>query len=171
MQPGLVLSKTMKGIVELEQRSMGLTQVMRRVLIMLDGRRSVGALMHENAGAFDVVATLEHLIALGLVAGPGATGAEVSGPARPGSSAASAGMPAATAAATPCDALVNMAEGLIGSAAAAKVVVKLRAGSADPEQLRAAVDACVRLIRLTIDEAKAADFRRQAEVILQRSPG
>jgi hypothetical protein len=168
MQPELVLSKTMKGIVELEQRSMGLTQVMRRVLIMLDGRRSVGALMHENAGAVDVVATLEHLIALGLVAGPGMPGAGGSGAARPGS--VSAGMPPGSAAPTPCDAVANMAEGLIGSAAAAKVVVKLRAGSADPEQLRAAVDACVRLIRLTIDEAKAADFRRQADVILQRGP-
>lgn len=160
MQPGLVLSKTMKGIVELEQRSMGLSPVMRRVLIMIDGRRSVGTLMHEQAGAFDVVATLEHLIALGLVAGPGVAAAAVADSA-PGSAAG---------ATTPCDALVNMAEALLGSAAAAKVVVKLRAGGDDPEPLRAAVDACVRLIRLTIDEAKAADFRRQADLILQRSP-
>lgn len=168
MQPGLVLSKTMKGIVELEQRSMGLSPVMRRVLIMIDGRRSVGALMHEQAGAFDVVATLEHLIALGLVAGPGVAAAAVADSA-PGS-AAGAGMPPGRSATTPCDALVNMAEALLGSAAAAKVVIKLRAGGDDPEPLRAAVDACVRLIRLTIDEAKAADFRRQADLILQRSP-
>jgi hypothetical protein len=169
MQPELVLGKTMKGIVELEQRSMGLSLVMRRVLIMIDGHRSVGALMHEQAGAFDVVATLEHLIALGLVAGPGVAAAAVADSAPGSAGAAGAGMPPGRSATTPCDALVNMAEALLGSAAAAKVVVKLRAGGDDPEPLRAAVDACVRLIRLTIDEAKAADFRRQADLILQRS--
>lgn len=153
MQPQLVLTKTMKGIAELEQRSLGLSQVMRRVLIMLDGRRSVAVLMHENAGALDVVATIEHLLALGLVT---PLGGATSTPA------------AVSAHATPSQALVHMAEALLGSAAD-KVTQKLQAARDDPTELKLAVDACVRLIRLTIDEGKASDFRRQADVIVART--
>lgn len=154
MQPQLVLVKTNKGVAEMEQRTLGLSLAMRRVLIMVDGRCSVGALMHDNAGAFDVVAILGRLIALELVAPAGGGSAPP-----PASLGVLAGGDASQA-------LANMAEALLGTDAASKVAQKLNHAGNDPAALQLAVAACVRLIRLTIDETKAADFRRHAELIM-----
>lgn len=153
MQPELILGKTSAGVTELEKRALGLGMAMRRLLIMVDGQRSVADLMHANAASMDVVATLDQLLALGLIAAPAGTRA--------------ADMPAEAAQTLggPRQALMHMAESLLGAGADA-VVNKLRNAADERAALQPAVDACVRLIRLTIDENKAADFKRQAEVIL-----
>jgi hypothetical protein len=153
MRPEQILGKTPAGVTELEKRALGLGMAMRRLLIMVDGQRSVADLMHANATSMDVVATLDQLLALGLIAAP--TGTRV------------ADMPAEAAQALggPRQALMHMAETLLGTGAGA-VLNKLQHASDERAALQPAVDACVRLIRLTIDENKAADFKRQAEVIL-----
>ncbi|MCK9367425.1 MAG: hypothetical protein M0P72_09805 [Metallibacterium scheffleri] len=153
MRPELVLGKTAAGVSELDKRALGLGMAMRRLLIMVDGQRSVADLMHANAASIDVVATLDQLLALGLIAAPAGT--------------RDANMPAEAAQVPggPRQALMHMAETLLGTGAGA-VFNKLQHASDERAALQPAVDACVRLIRLTIDENKAADFKRQAEVIL-----
>lgn len=153
MQPELILGKTAAGVAELEKRALGLGMAMRRLLIMVDGHRSVADLMHANAASMDVVATLDQLLALGLIAAPA------------GTRAASMQSDDVQNAGSPRQALMHMAETLLGAGAGA-VVNKLRSAADERAELQPAVDACARLIRLTIDENKAADFRRQAEVIL-----
>ncbi len=70
MEPGTRLSKTAAGRDEINHRSPRLTATERRLLILVDGRKTVNEL-----GAFARVGELEpalaHLIALGLVAADG----------------------------------------------------------------------------------------------------
>ena len=154
MQPGVVLAKTEKGLHEIEHRGAALTAAARRVLILVDGQRSVSDLMHELAHHADVAALLDQLQLLGLVhpiGKPDAAGISVS------------------AADSRRDALVQMAETLVGNGRGAKVLAKLRSAPDAQSDLSAAADACVRLIRLTIDERLADDFKSQAALILRRS--
>jgi len=152
MQPEWVFSKTPRGSAELEQRSLGLTFMCRRLLIMVDGKRTLGELIHDLGGSMDVLAMLEKLVANDLVAAP--AGAVMRRPEGP--HAIELG---------PKARLCELADSLLGSAAA-KISAKITACGDGAEELNACVDACVRLIRLTIDETKAAEFKRQASTIL-----
>jgi len=155
MQPTLVPRKTARGQEEMRQGRMGLGHGLRRVLIMVDGQRSIGQLLHENAGALDVTGALEQLLQLQLIELPGmATAPSAAAPAH-----------------SPRAALEQMAETLLGAKAAQPVVQKLHASNDDAEALAALIEPCARLIKLFIDEAKAADFRQQAAVILGRHGG
>lgn len=156
MQPGVVLAKTEKGLHEIEHRGAALTAAARRVLILVDGQRSVSDLMHELAHHADVAALLDQLQLLGLVHPIG----------KPDAAAAA---PSEIAADSRRDALVQMAETLLGNGRGAKVLAKLRSAPDAQSDLSAAADACVRLIRLTIDERLADDFKSQAALILRRS--
>ena len=66
MNSGSVPAKTERGRLEIAARSGSLTSVQRRVLILVDGKRTVNEL-----GAFvrvgELEGTLEHLLAQGLV--------------------------------------------------------------------------------------------------------
>ncbi len=152
MQPEWVFSKTPRGSAELEQRSLGLTFMCRRLLIMVDGKRTLGELIHDLGGSMDVLAMLEKLVANDLVAAP--AGAVMRRPEGP--HAIELG---------PKARLCELADSLLGSAAA-KISAKITACGDGAEELNACVDGCVRLIRLTIDETKAAEFKRQASTIL-----
>lgn len=154
MQPGVVLAKTEKGLHEIEHRGAALTAAARRVLILVDGQRSVSDLMHELAHHADVAALLDQLQQLGLVHTIG----------KPDAAAISA-----NAADSRREVLAQMAETLLGNARGAKVLAKLRSAPDAQAELSAAVDACVRLIRLTIDERLADDFKSQAALILRRT--
>jgi hypothetical protein len=151
MQPDLVLVKTPKGLAEFEHRSSTLTMLMRRLLIMIDGQHTVAALIHFHAGSFDVITALEQLVTAGLIA-------PANGNAAP--------PPDTHASKTPRQALIHMAVSLLGSDKAEKVIGKLQGAGDENAELKPVVESCERLIRLTIDEAKAGDFRLQANLIL-----
>jgi hypothetical protein len=68
-----VYAKTAKGRSEVAQRGMGLTGRQRSVLIMLDGRKSCGALVSLMPAA-QVAAIVAELLALDLIAPCGGTG-------------------------------------------------------------------------------------------------
>jgi hypothetical protein len=157
MQPGDVLAKTEKGLQEIQHRGAALTAAARRVLILVDGQRSVADLVHELAHHADVAVLLDQLQVLGLVRPIGNPGAAV--PA----------VPTENAADSQREALAQMAETLLGNARGAKVLAKLRSAPDAQPDLSAAVDACVRLIRLTIDERLADNFKSQAALILRRN--
>jgi len=149
-----VYVKTARGVEELEHRALGLGMITRRLLIQIDGRRNVAQLIHDNARSMDVSAALDELLAHGLIAEPGQE--------------TSAAAPAPKAGGSMRDGLIAMAAAVLGEKHAQRIASKLESLPAnDAGSLGEVVDNCVRLIRLTIDEAKAEDFRRQAEVILR----
>lgn len=157
MRSDTVFAKTARGVEELESRALGLGLITRRLLIQIDGRRTVDQLIHDNAGSMDVSKELEMLRSHGLIAEPGQTEAA-------GDVAASGANQSMR------DALIAMCATVLGDQHVGRIAAKLEGIPVnDAEQLGKVVDSCVRLIRLTIDEDKGEVFRRQAEVIL-RSP-
>lgn len=157
MQPGLILRKTALGLEEVQRNALGLGHGVRRVLIQVDGHRTVAQLLHDNAGAIDVTAALEQLLRQGLVDATGAGPAMAAVEAAPGTGPSTR------------EALIQMAETLLGPMPAAQVVQKLRGIADAPPALEAAIEPCARLIKLFIDERKAVDFRQQAAIILGRA--
>lgn len=159
MRSETVFTKTARGVEELENRALGLGMITRRLLIQIDGRRTVAELVHVNAGSMDVSAELEVLCSHGLIAEPGMENAQAS----PGAATKAAG--------SMRDALIAMAASVLGDTYAERIAGKLEPlPENDAAALAEVIDSCVRLIRLTIDEDQAEDFRRQAQVIL-RPPG
>ena len=70
MEPGTRLTKTDRGRQEIAQRSGALTPVERRLLVLVDGHKTVNDLdAYVRVGERD--AALHHLLALGLVAPDG----------------------------------------------------------------------------------------------------
>jgi hypothetical protein len=61
MDESLVFAKTAKGVIEVARRSGGLSMTARRVLIMIDGKRTVGELapLAGNGGIDAVIGLLE----------------------------------------------------------------------------------------------------------------
>ncbi|HEX7157022.1 MAG TPA: hypothetical protein VF229_07385 [Burkholderiaceae bacterium] len=61
MDESLVFAKTAKGVIEVSRRSGGLSMTARRVLIMIDGKRTVGELapLASNGGIDAVIGLLE----------------------------------------------------------------------------------------------------------------
>ena len=64
--------KTPEGIAELSARSRGLTQRHRTLLLLIDGQRSLDQVLHLAHQAGVPRAYMDELVALGLVATPGA---------------------------------------------------------------------------------------------------
>jgi len=64
-------------------------------------------------------------------------------------------------------AIVNVAESILGDKSA-KIVKKLEEAGNSREALSSAVDGCYKLIRLTIDESRAEEFRKAAKDLLAR---
>jgi hypothetical protein len=68
MDRTMVLAKTDKGIEELRDRMHGLPQRLRSVLVVVDGRQSVGALLDRFGEVSGVPVTLARLLDQGFVA-------------------------------------------------------------------------------------------------------
>jgi hypothetical protein len=68
MNPLAVLSKTAKGIEEVETRKYKLDQRLRSLLIMVNGKETAGALVEKFAQVRDVTPSLEKLLAEGFLA-------------------------------------------------------------------------------------------------------
>ncbi|MFN3564790.1 MAG: hypothetical protein ACK4V1_02225 [Burkholderiaceae bacterium] len=162
LTPDLVLAKTSKGTREIAERLFGLDLRLRRALILVDGKTSLGELMRRAAGIPDFVETLRTLVEHGFVAPvddrfESADGARTR-PLMPD------GAPQAGAR-TPQEQVVELARQLLGEHAE-RVVSRIESGGAGAVELGISVDACYKLIRLTIDEKKAEDFLRRARRIL-----
>lgn len=134
----------------------------RRVLILVDGKASLGELLGRAAGIPDFPQSLQTLLERGFVE-------PVDG--RVASADVDATRPLAPDAAhpagshTPQALVIELARRRLG-AHAERVVARLASGGAGTAELGMSVDACDKLIRLTIDERKADDFLRRARRIL-----
>jgi hypothetical protein len=68
MDPTIVLAKTDKGIEELQDRRYGRSQRLRSVLVVVDGRQSVGALLKRFGEVSGVRVARARLLDQGFVA-------------------------------------------------------------------------------------------------------
>ena len=161
MRSETVYVKTALGIAEIERRALGLGAMPRRLLILIDGHRAVGQLVHDNSRSMDVAGALEQLLSLGLIAERDLASGVV----------ADVAVSAKATAGSLRHALIEMATSVLGEKHATRIAAKLDGLADNADELRKAIDNCVRLIRLTIDEGKAEDFRRQAEIILGKPAG
>jgi hypothetical protein len=147
MDSRLVFVRTSKGEEEFQHRSHRLAQALRTVLIMIDGKSPVGRLV-EKGGALTDVPTALHLLAEeGFISTAEEAGRRGMG----------VGDPKAE--------LIALARTLLGGQSA-KVVKKIEEAGSSPEALDQAADACRKLIKLFIDDAKAEEFARRAKEIL-----
>jgi hypothetical protein len=154
MEPHVVLARTPQGAEALARQDHTLPRTLRHALILVDGHATVAKLEHRGAMIPDFPAALRELVARGLVAAVGHAapfipngGAQAGGALRP--------------------ALVRLAEGILGDKSA-KIVRKLEDAGASPAELSVAVDSCFKLIRLTIDEKAADEFRTAAREVIAR---
>jgi hypothetical protein len=131
-----IYTKTAKGQDEIDTRGQGLSQGLRRVLIMVDGRSSAEELAAKMLQ--DVSAALQELAAGGYIA-TGAGAAATGGDASVGELKQE---------------LIGIAKDILGKHAD-RVVQKIQSSPDDMEGMKAAVDDCQKFVRLFIDEAQA----------------
>jgi hypothetical protein len=152
LAPDMVLVKTDKGLAELASRQYGLSHELRSALIQVDGRRTVAKILATWSQWPALAEALALLVEQGFVA--------------PAAAAVSPSAAAVTSA--PKAELVALARALLGDNAA-PVVARLERSGDDAASLNAAVDACSKLVLLTIDEDKAGSFAEAARAILARA--
>lgn len=152
LEPDMVLVRTDKGHAELARRQYGLSHELRSALIQVDGRRTVAKTLAAWSQWTALADALAALAEQGFVAAAGPAAA-----------------PAVVEAAGSAKAeLVALARALLRDNAA-PVVARLERSADDTAALNAAVDACSKLVLLTIDESKAESFAEAASVILGRA--
>jgi hypothetical protein len=158
MDPQVVLARTPLGAEALSKQDHDLPRALRHALILIDGRSTVARLEQRGAIIPEFPAALRELVARGLVApvGHNHTASYV---------AAQAGGAAGQSLSR---ALVGVAESILGDKSG-KVVKKLGEAGDSREELSAAVDGCYKLIRLTIDESRAEEFRSAAKALITHS--
>lgn len=144
MSPESLLVRTQKGREEIDERRHHLAPALRHVLILIDGATRLGDLAVKGERIPNFGESLDALIAQGFVTEGGAD-----------------------AAGTPKAKLIDAAHQLLGKNAG-KVVTKLEESADATDSLKVTVESAVKLIRLTIDEGKAAEFAEAAKVILGR---
>ncbi len=160
MNGALIFGKTPKGFDELTHRTAAVPQRLRSVLILVDGKTRCAELMQKCSF---IPQCDEHLVWLedhGFIEVV-ATGA-ASGSAMPSASASPASAPAVL---SPKNALLSMAQELLGTHASV-VMQRLQDTEDTREALAQAVERCHKLIRLSIDEKKAEQFRKLGAALL-----
>jgi len=157
MDPNVVLAKTPLGAEALNGQGAELPRALRHALILVDGRSTVEKLVQRASMIPEFPAALRELVARGLVAPAGGTSAS---PGLRAGSAPGAGNPLAAS-------IIAAAQAILGDQAG-KVVKKLEDAGGSRETLAAAVDSSYKLIRLTIDESRAEEFRKAARNLMGR---
>jgi hypothetical protein len=154
MDSHVILAKTPQGAEALARQDHDLPRTLRHALILVDGRSTVEKLEHRGAMIPDFARALRELLARGLVMPVGHGGP----PTTPGGAATGRNL---------VNALVATAESILGDKAG-KVVKKIGEAGHTREELMAAVEGSYKLIRLTIDEARAEEFRAAAKDVIAR---
>ncbi|MDD2700131.1 MAG: hypothetical protein PHH36_02730 [Sideroxydans sp.] len=152
MDSAAVLVKTDKGTEELARRSDAVPQKLRAILIMVDGKTSRGDLLDRYAGLPEFNEQLVWLLDNGYV--------EVVGSSAGVTAHAAADHAAFKPASTGRAGLIELARHLLG-AHGSKVIERLQDTEDVKEALTQTLERCCKLIRLSIDESKAEQFRTQ----------
>lgn len=161
MEPTALAQKTAKGHEEIRSRAHGLPQKLRTLLIMVDGKSSIGQLLARFPGVAEIEANLRQLIDQGFVT-LGGSGILSGGAALRG---AAPGMVAETREAA-LAALTRAVVDLAGPAA------DLVTGDLERARTRAEVEAaaerCAGMIEAMGGPKKAAAFNERAKAYLER---
>ena len=171
MNGATIYAKTASGHEALAHRTAALAQRVRSVLILVDGKTRAADLLNKCAFIPQCAEHLAWLEAQGLIAPVGAY------PAAPPPSPVPVNVhPSATPPVARADesapraidlkpALIQLAQALLG-AHGGSVVQRLTDAGDSHDALVLATDRCYKLIRLSIDENKAEQFRRSANALL-----
>lgn len=143
-----IYAKTDKGQNEIDTRGQALSQALRRVLIMVDGKSSVEELTAKMMQ--DVAPSLQQLAAEGYITSTSSAAAS--------GSADSAGLKRE---------LIGIAEKVLGKHAD-RVVQKIQSSPDDMEGMRLAVEDCQKFVRLFIDEKQAEVLFSQCKAAFQK---
>ncbi len=155
MNGAFIYAKTRKGLEELTHRTAAVPQKVRSVLILVDGKTRCAELLQKCSFIPECQEHLEWLERNGLI--------EVVGPVHaPGTPPAPAPAPATP---SPKQALIHLAQELLG-AHASVVVQRLHDSSDQHDALVQTLERCHKLIRLSIDEKKAEQFRQKGSALL-----
>jgi len=163
MDTTLILVKTDKGVEEVKSRSFGLPQAMRALLIMADGSISMAGLLSQTSRFPNAEESIEWLVREGFVASVHPSTHQGSASSVP--SFAHSQRQAASQQLPPKQALIAMTRELLGPDAA-KVIQRIEDTSDSLADLGSAVERCHKFIKLTIDEAKAAQFLKMGLTLL-----
>lgn len=179
MQAGWVLEKTALGRGELATHAHHLSPLVRGVLVLVNGQRNVAGLLdcatdrqrwHEA-----IVQLLEHGFVQPLNVPWPDDGMSVSQaealrthPASVGGMQASSfsSMPAGAPEHGDLRAMLTLLTTQMFGKQAEKLLQKLQAADNTVQGQRAAVEGCVKFIRLFVDEKKATEFQRKAETLI-----
>lgn len=151
MDSSVILAKTRKGLDELAQRTGAVPQKLRSVLILVDGKTRYVDLLNKCSFIPGCNEHLTWLMQNGFLQTVGASPASDAAP--------------ASAATSPKATLLNLAHELLGAHAGA-VVQRLQDTVDTHDALVQTLERCHKLIRLSIDEKKAEQFRRLGSALL-----
>lgn len=155
----ILLVKTRKGQEELAQRSGALSQKQRSMLILVDGKTPSSTLINRCAFFSNCSEQLNWLLEQGYIE-------PCSAVAKASRAVPSGQLPTSPAAATSArEALIALAQTLLGNHAGT-VVRRLQESPDNPDALKATLERCHKLIRLSIDERKAEHFLQQGTSLL-----
>jgi len=148
IDPHVVFLKTPKGETEIATREHKLNHALRYVLILVDGKSTVGEIFSKGAGLSNIQTALDQLAAQAFI-----------------HTFAEARQNTNTFMHDPKNEIVSLVKNMLG-AHAAPVIKKLLESDDSPEALVETTNACKRLIKLAIDDKKAEDFVRRAQEII-----
>ena len=157
-----IFEKTPKGRDELATRAHGLLPGQRNLLILADGHRPVRELIKAGTDPQRCMHALRGLIDDGYLV---RSEAGAVGQIPKVSPATTASPAAAKGAANPHALLIALVEEQFG-AQAPRLVQKIEQHPDTPEGRAAAIQACVKFIRLFIDEKQATAFAQRAQELL-----
>jgi hypothetical protein len=171
-----IFSRTMAGEGALARLDHSLSMALRRVLILVDGR-SDGAALRAKAPYRDLDASLETLLAQGLVSISGGTpptmlekaaaeslpmvASPVAAPESLVPGLQAGGSPAAVR-----QALFDMCRQILGDTKAEAAARRILSAGDEPEAISAAMAKTVSVVRLTVDETKADEIKRRGATLL-----
>lgn len=147
----VVFVKTSKGNEEIIQRTHKLNHGLRYVLILVNGKSTVGEILEKGAGLPAIDQALEYLATSGFIETISDTVSENKQTKR--------------GAFSPRTEIIALAQAMLG-AQATPVVKKFSEANDEPDALTQTATICKRLIKLAIDEKKADEFARRAQEII-----
>lgn len=157
MDSDAVLVKTGKGAEELAQRSGAVPQKLRAILIMVDGKTQWGELLNRYSGLPEFNEYLVWLVDNGFVEAVGKSGGT--------KIQAATDHVTFTSSATGRAGLIELAHHLLG-AHGNNVTQRLQETEDEHDALAQTLERCYKLIRLSIDENKAEQFRKLGKKLL-----
>ena len=148
MDPRIVFLKTQKGETEIVTRTNKLNHALRYVLILVNGKSTVGEIMDKGAGLPKIELALDMLATQGFIY-----------------TLVESKQTSQASLRDPKSQIIALAQTLLGDDAK-PIIKKLRESDNSPDALAHTTNMCKRLIKLTIDDVKAEDFVRRAQEII-----